>query len=63
VDGTIYRHDNMPHPHWQDTLSFPKHFHAGDQDTVLESTLTADPEQALQEFLLFATRKIAGEGR
>jgi Family of unknown function (DUF6516) len=63
VDGTIYRHDNMPHPQWQGIQSFPKHFHAGDQDTVLESTLTADPEQALREFLLFAARKIAEEGR
>jgi hypothetical protein len=43
--------------------SFPKHFHAGDQDTVLDSTLTADPEQALREFLLFAASKIAEEGR
>jgi hypothetical protein len=43
--------------------SFPNHFHAGDQDSVSESTLTADPEQALREFLLFAARKIAEEGR
>jgi hypothetical protein len=27
VDGTIYRHDNMPHPQWQWVNSFPKHFH------------------------------------
>jgi hypothetical protein len=35
----------------------------GINSTVLESRLMADPEQALREFLLFAARKIAEEGR
>jgi hypothetical protein len=62
VDGTIYRHDNMPHPQWQSVTSFPKHFHAGDQQTVHDSTLPSEPEQALRAFLQFAERWIAAGG-
>ena len=62
VDGTIYRHDNMPHPQWQKVDSFPKHFHAGDQDTVVTSTLTATPEEAVRGFLLFAQSKVSAGG-
>jgi hypothetical protein len=51
----------MPHPQWQGVSSFPKHFHAGDQQTVLESGLTADPEQALRQFLTFAGNKMTSE--
>ncbi len=62
VNGTIYRHDNMPHPQWQGVASFPKHFHAEDQQTVTESTIADDPEQAVRQFLAFATGKIASGG-
>jgi hypothetical protein len=58
LDGTIYRHDNMPHPQWQQVASFPKHFHAGDQQTVMESHMADDPEEAVREFLTFAQSKI-----
>ena len=59
---TLYRHDNMPHPQWQGVSSFPKHFHCGDQKTVVESALAADPEQALRQFLTFAGSKITSGG-
>ena len=58
VDGTIYRHDNMPHPQWQRVNSFPKHFHMGDQETVTESNIEDDPEQSLIQFLKFAKSRI-----
>lgn len=62
VDGTIYRHDNMPHPQWQGVDSFPKHFHSEGQQKVTESTMADDPEQAVRQFLAFAANKItAGE--
>jgi ABC-type transporter lipoprotein component MlaA len=48
----------MPHPRRQGVASFPKHFNFGDQQTVMESTLTADPEQAVRQFLAFAAGKI-----
>ena len=54
VDGTIYRHDNMPHPRWQKVATFPQHFHHGAQHTVGESDLPSDPEAAVRVFLEFA---------
>jgi len=54
VDGTIYRHDNMPHPRWQKVATFPQHFHDGAQHTVVESGLPSDPEAAVRAFLEFA---------
>jgi hypothetical protein len=59
VDGTMYRHDNMPHPQWQRVASFPKHFHVEGQPHVVESTIADDPEQAVRQFLAFAASKIA----
>jgi len=62
VDGTIFRHDNMPHPQWQAVSSFPKHFHSGDQQSVGDSSLAADPEEALRQFLTYAGSKISAAG-
>ena len=58
IDGTIYRHDNMPHLQWQQVATFPKHFHAGDPQTVMESHMTDDPAEAVGQFLTFAKSKI-----
>jgi hypothetical protein len=33
LDGTIYRHDNMPHPQWQQVASFPSTFMLGPADS------------------------------
>ena len=54
IDGTIYRHDNIPHLRWQAVASFPKHFHAGAQQTVIESDISENPEQGIRQFLQFA---------
>ena len=62
VDGTLYRHDNMPHPQWQNVASFPKHFHAEDQQHVIDSVIADDPGQAVRQFLEFAARRIAAKG-
>jgi hypothetical protein len=35
IDGTIYRHDNAPHKLWRELETFPKHFHEGDDQTVV----------------------------
>lgn len=61
VDGTVYRHDNMPHPQWRDVASFPKHFHIEEQTRVSESVMADDPASAIRQFLTFATRKIVAE--
>ena len=54
VDGTVYRHDNVPHLQWQTVSSFPKHFHTGAQQTVTESDIPENPEDGLRQFLSFA---------
>lgn len=60
IDGTVYRHDNIPHIRWRTVDSYPKHFHAGAQQAVTESEIPEDPEQGLRQFLQFAAGVIAG---
>ena len=58
IDGGIYRHDNAPHRRWQSVDTFPKHFHNGSELRVIESQISAVPEDALRQFLAFARRKM-----
>lgn len=53
VDGTTYRHDNMPHGKWAQVATFPQHYHEGSSQHVISSTLPADPEAAVRELLAF----------
>lgn len=62
IDGTIYRHDNMPHLRWQHVATFPQHLHNGSPTNVTESHLPTDPEGALRQFLEFARASIPNEG-
>jgi hypothetical protein len=57
VDGTIYRHDNAPHKRWETVKTFPRHFHDGSEDRVVESYISEEPEQALRSFLEFVREK------
>ena len=58
IDGTIYRHDNAPHKRWQTVGTFPCHFHDGTELNVAESQISANPPEALREFLIFVRGKI-----
>ncbi len=58
IDGTIYRHDNAPHRRWRIVATFPRHFHDGSEDRVVESHLSEDVEQALREFLTFVQERL-----
>ncbi|MFN3762096.1 MAG: DUF6516 family protein [Anaerolineae bacterium] len=63
VDGTIYRHDNMPHPRWKGVSTFPQHYHQGKPEFVVESYLPAEsPEDALRAFLTFARQILNMKG-
>ncbi len=42
IDGRIYRHDNAPHDKHRHLVTFPKHFHDGDEGKVRESHLLQD---------------------
>jgi len=55
---TIYRHNNAPHPRWQHVVTFPKHFHNGQEANVVESYLSSDPTEALSEMLRFVRGKL-----
>ena len=54
MDGTIYRHDKIPHFRGRSAATFPKHFHSGDRDTIMDSHISDDPEAGMTEFLQFA---------
>jgi hypothetical protein len=58
IDGLIYRHDNSPHQKWKSLSTFPKHFHDGSEEQVVESNLDENPENGLRSFLNFVREKI-----
>lgn len=60
--ANLYRHDNAPHRRWRAVSTFPKHFHSGSEDHVIESHISDNPEQALREFLAFARHKLLAKG-
>jgi len=61
IDGSIFRHNNAPHVRWQEVKTFPKHFHNGDEDRVIDSDINDEPEEALKEFLIFIRKKLTGK--
>jgi len=54
--GLIYRHDNAPD--FPEIITFPKHFHNGNEETVVESRISDEPGEALREFFDFVKKKI-----
>jgi hypothetical protein len=56
--GLIHRHDNAPD--FPDIATFPKHFHDGNEETVTESRIPEEPEEALREFLKFVKERMGG---
>ncbi len=58
VDGTIYRHDNIPHLPWRGISSFPWHYHTGSENNVGESDFQDDPIANLRSFLTFVRQTL-----
>ena len=58
LDGRIYRHDNAPHKRWQGVKTYPKHFHDGSEEQVIESSISDASEEALHQFLAFIRDKL-----
>jgi hypothetical protein len=56
--GDLYRHDNAPHGRWRHVTTFPKHFHDGGEDSVVDSHISDNPEDAVREFLTFVHQKL-----
>ena len=63
IAGDLYRHDNAPHRKWRYLSTFPKHFHNGADDIVIESYLSDDPKEAIRTFLNFIRTKLLEEHR
>lgn len=61
INGSIYRHDNIPDKRWRAISTFPKHLHNGSEENVKESTLSDEPKEALRQFLIF-TKRILNKG-
>lgn len=59
LDGTIYRHDNVPDGNWAHLKTFPKHCHEGQENRVRESSLSDDPESAIREFLTVVRERLS----
>ena len=53
VRECIHRHDNAPHKKWKEVKTFPKHFHDGSEDRVIESKIPDEPIVATRYFLSF----------
>lgn len=58
MGGDIYRHDNAPHGKWGQVATFPKHFHKGSTQNVVESHISDIPEEAIREFLTFVRQRL-----
>ena len=61
LDGHIYRFDNFPDTNWSGVSTFPFHFHHGEQDAVLASPFTVEPEQGFREFMTFVQQTMSGK--
>jgi len=53
VDGTIHRHDNSAHRKWRHITTFPQHYHREREESVTESFLSQEPQEAVRTFLTF----------
>lgn len=62
VDGTIYRHNNLPDRQARNLTTYPRHFHDRRKEVIRESNISDVPEDALKEFLRFAQRVLGEQG-
>lgn len=53
MNGLVFRHDNAPHASWSGVSTFPKHFHNGSEDEVVDSGIPDEPLDAFRYFMDF----------
>ena len=61
IQKGIYRFDNAPHERWKSVKSYPRHFHNGDEENVIESDISAAPRQAINQVLFFIIKILLDE--
>jgi hypothetical protein len=57
INGRIYRHDNAPHKKRALVNTFPKHFHQGTEEKVVESSIPDDPIKAVRYVMDYVRKK------
>lgn len=58
LDGTFFRHDNIPHARWRHLATWPKHFHNGSPENVQESDMPDVIEEGMRYMLRFIQEKM-----
>jgi hypothetical protein len=58
INGKIYRYNNLPDREAKKLKTYPKHYHDGTQENIIESNLSDNPEEALRIILEFSRRII-----
>jgi len=58
IDGMIYRYDNIPDRRAQELSTFPKHFHEGSEDHIVERDFGDRPDEILRNFLSYVRGKL-----
>ena len=58
IDGSVYRHNNLPDKTARKLNTFPKHFHNGTEKKIVESHISDDPIEAVKSFLEFVRNVI-----
>jgi hypothetical protein len=53
IDGTIFRHDNIPHKSWKAIHSFPWHFHNKSEQNVENSNFNENSVDNIRKFFEF----------
>ena len=62
IDGSVYRHNNLPDKEAKKLKTFPKHFHEKSEQVIKESYISSIPEEALRSFLSFARDLLKKQG-
>ena len=57
IDGKVYRHDNAPHKKRAQVNTYPKHFHQGTDEKVVESSIPDDPIKAVRYVMDYVRKK------
>lgn len=59
LDGSLFRYDNFPDPHWRRIQTFPYHFHDGSTDRVVASPFPPGIAEGFRAFMGFLAVHLA----
>lgn len=53
LESIVKTYDNAPHKVWAYVVTFPHHFHNGDDKAVIESDMDSKPDIQMKKFMDF----------